>query len=186
MDLSSRIYVAGHRGLVGSALVRCLQGRGYNNLLLRDHSELDLTEQQAVRELFAKERPEYVFLAAAKVGGIMANSAYPADFVGQNLMIQTNVVHQSYRFGVKRLLFLGSSCIYPKLACQPLREEYLLAGPRDPRTAHMRWRKSLASRCVGRITGSTVLTSWRRCRQTSMGQTTIMIRRIPMSSPPSS
>ena len=132
MNLSAKIYVAGHRGLVGSALVRRLRAGGYSNLLLRDRSELDLTDQQAVRAFFAKERPESVLLAAAKVGGILANATYPADFVSQNLMIQTNVIHESYRSGVSRLLFLGSSCIYPKLAPQPLKEKYLLTGPLEP------------------------------------------------------
>lgn len=132
MKLSAKIYVAGHRGLVGSALVRNLRAGGYSNLLLRERSEMDLTDQQAVRAFFAKERPEYVFLAAAKVGGILANATYPGDFIGQNLMIQTNVIHESYRCGVNRLLFLGSSCIYPKLAAQPLKEEYLLTGPLEP------------------------------------------------------
>ena len=132
MNLSAKIYVAGHRGLVGSALVRRLRAGGYSNLLLRERSEMDLTDQQAVRAFFAKERPEYVFLAAAKVGGILANATYPGDFIGQNLMIQTNVIHESYRCGVNRLLFLGSSCIYPKLAAQPLKEEYLLTGPLEP------------------------------------------------------
>ncbi|MGB9068176.1 MAG: GDP-L-fucose synthase [Candidatus Acidiferrales bacterium] len=132
MDLRAKIFVAGHRGLVGSALVRRLRTGGYNNLLLRGRDELDLTEQQAVVRFFAKERPEYVFLAAAKVGGILANSTNPADFVTQNLMIQTNVIHESYRSSVRRLLFLGSSCIYPKLAPQPLKEEYLLTGPLEP------------------------------------------------------
>jgi GDP-L-fucose synthase len=132
VDLRAKIFVAGHRGLVGSALVRRLRSGGHNNLLLRGRDELDLTDQRATASYFAKERPEYVFLAAAKVGGILANSTYPADFVAQNLMIQTNVIHESYRSGVRRLLFLGSSCIYPKLAPQPLKEEYLLTGPLEP------------------------------------------------------
>lgn len=114
---------------MGSALVRRLLAGGYSNLLLRDRSELDLTDQQEVRAFFAEERPECVLLAAAKVGGILANSMYPGDFIAQNLMIQTNVIHESYRSEVNRLLFLGSSCIYPKLAPQPLKEEYLLTGP---------------------------------------------------------
>lgn len=114
---------------MGSALVRRLRAGGYSNLLLHDRSETDLTDQRSVRSLFAKERPRYVVLAAAKVGGILANSRYPADFIVQNLMIQTNVIHESYRTGVNRLLFLGSSCIYPRLAPQPLKEEYLLTGP---------------------------------------------------------
>src|SRR3990172_8035587 len=132
MDLAARIYVAGHNGLIGSALVRRLQAGGYSNLILRSRSELDLTERQAVREFLRKERPEHVFLAAAKVGGILANASYPADFIGQNLMIRTNVLHESYAIGVKQLLFLGSSCIYPKHAPQPMKEEYLLTGPLEP------------------------------------------------------
>jgi GDP-L-fucose synthase len=132
MKLSSKIYVAGHRGLLGSALVRRLRAGGYSNLVVRTHSELDITEQLAVRKFFAQERPEYVFLAAAKVGGILANSTNPADFISQNLLIQTNVIHQAYLAGVKRMLFLGSSCIYPKHAPQPIKEEYLLTGPLEP------------------------------------------------------
>jgi GDP-L-fucose synthase len=132
MDKQARIYVAGHRGLVGSALVRALHKSGYTNLLIRSHSELDLTDQGAVRAFFAQERPEFVLLAAAKVGGIMANSSYPADFVYDNIAIQSNVIDASYRTHVERLLFLGSSCIYPKCAPQPLREEYLLSGPLEP------------------------------------------------------
>ena len=129
MEKAAKIYVAGHRGLVGSAIVRSLQKAGYANLLLRTHAELDLTDQHAVRDFFDQEKPEYVFLAAAKVGGILANSTYPADFVYQNLAIQTNVIHESWRHGVKRLLFLGSSCIYPRDCPQPIKEEYLLTGP---------------------------------------------------------
>ena len=129
MNLTSKIYVAGHKGLVGSALMRRLRAGEYQNLVTRDHRELDLTNQPAVRDFFREERPEYVFLAAAKVGGILANSTYPADFIRVNLQIQNNAIHESYCAGVKRLLFLGSSCIYPKLAPQPLKEEYLLTGP---------------------------------------------------------
>ncbi|PLX50512.1 MAG: GDP-fucose synthetase [Desulfobulbaceae bacterium] len=127
----SRIYIAGHRGLVGSALVRKLLANGHNpeSLVLRTHKELDLTDQAAVRNFFAKEKPEFVFLAAAKVGGIHANNTYPADFIYQNLAIQTNVIHAAYRAGVKRLIFLGSSCIYPRDCPQPMQEEYLLTGP---------------------------------------------------------
>lgn len=128
MQPESKIYVAGHRGLVGSALMRRLQTGGYKNIITRTHSELDLTDQRAVREFFAKEQPEYVFLAAAKVGGIHANSTYPADFIYQNLAIQNNVIHESWRTGIKRLLFLGSSCIYPRDCPQPMKEEYLLTG----------------------------------------------------------
>ena len=126
---NSRIYVAGHRGLAGSAITRKLLALGYDNLLLRSHAELDLADQSTVRNLFEAEKPEYVFLAAAKVGGILANDTYPADFIYSNLTIQSNVIHESWRSGVKRLLFLGSSCIYPRACPQPMREEHLLTGP---------------------------------------------------------
>lgn len=129
---STRIYVAGHRGLVGSALVRQLQSRGYDNLLLRTSSELDLRDQSAVRAFFERERPEFVFVAAAKVGGILANDSFPAQFLQDNLLIQSNVIDGAYRAGTTKLLFLGSSCIYPKFAPQPLKEEYLLTGPLEP------------------------------------------------------
>jgi GDP-L-fucose synthase len=132
MEKQSRIFVAGHRGLVGSAICRGLEQHGYSNLILRTHTELDLADRHAVRTFFDEEKPEYVFLAAAKVGGILANETYPADFIRENLEIQTNVIDTSYRSGVERLLFLGSSCIYPKLAPQPIKEEYLLAGPLEP------------------------------------------------------
>lgn len=132
MAPDSRIYVAGHRGMVGSAIVRRLHTEGFDNLLLRTHAELDLTDQHAVDTLFATERPEFVFLAAAKVGGIHANSTYPAEFIRDNLAIQTNVIHSAWKHGVRKLLFLGSSCIYPKLATQPMREEALLTGPLEP------------------------------------------------------
>ncbi|MBA3005545.1 MAG: GDP-L-fucose synthase [Proteobacteria bacterium] len=129
MNLQDKIYIAGHRGLVGSALMRQLQAKGYNNLITRTHDELDLTDQSAVRDFFAAENPDYVFLAAAKVGGIHANNTYPAEFIYSNLTIQSNVIHEAYRGGVKRLLFLGSSCIYPRDCPQPMKEEYLLTGP---------------------------------------------------------
>ena len=132
MEKNSRIFVAGHRGLVGSAICRGLDRSGHSNLLLRTHSELDLGDRAAVRAFFQHEQPEYVFLAAAKVGGILANNTFPADFIRDNLEIQTNVIDASHRSGVKRLLFLGSSCIYPKLAPQPIKEEYLLTGPLEP------------------------------------------------------
>lgn len=128
MELNSKIYIAGHRGMVGSAIMRNLQNKGYNNIITRTSKELDLRNQQAVADFFAIEKPEYVFLAAAKVGGIQANNVYRADFIYENLMIQNNVIHQSYVNGVKKLMFLGSSCIYPKMAPQPLKEEYLLTG----------------------------------------------------------
>ncbi len=129
MKHDSKIYVAGHRGLVGSALMRQLKANGYVNLITRTHAELDLTDQTAVRNFFAQEKPEYVFLAAAKVGGIHANNTYPAEFIFSNLAIQTNIIHESWRNNVKRLLFLGSSCIYPRACPQPMKEEYLLTGP---------------------------------------------------------
>ncbi len=129
MIQSDKIYIAGHRGLVGSALMRNLQSRGYDNLLIRSHAELDLTDQSAVNAFFRSEKPDYVFLAAAKVGGIHANNSYPAEFIRDNLAIQTNVIHAAYENGVKRLLFLGSSCIYPRDCPQPMKEEHLLTGP---------------------------------------------------------
>lgn len=132
MEKTSKIYVAGHRGLAGSAIVRKLKKEGYENLLVRTSLELDLRNQQVVKEFFEEEKPEYVFLAAAKVGGINANNIYPADFIYDNLCIQNNVIHQSYKSGVKKLLFLGSSCIYPKNASQPIKEEYLLSGYLEP------------------------------------------------------
>lgn len=132
MDKSSKIYIAGHKGLVGSALLRKLQGLGYSNLVHRTGAELDLRNQQAVETFFAAEKPDYVFLAAAKVGGIYANNTYPAEFIYDNLAIQTNIIHVSYRHGVRKLLFLGSSCIYPKFAPQPMKEEYLLTGELEP------------------------------------------------------
>lgn len=132
MDQQSKIFVAGHRGMVGSAIVRRLQQAGFHNLLTRSSAELDLRNQSAVAAFFEAERPEYVFLAAAKVGGILANNTYRAEFLYDNLMIQNNVIHQSHVHGVKKLLFLGSSCIYPKMAPQPLKEEYLLTGLLEP------------------------------------------------------
>jgi GDP-L-fucose synthase len=132
MDKSSRIYVAGHHGLVGSAICRRLMRDGYSNLIVRDRSQLDLTHQPAVEAFFASEKPEYVFLAAAKVGGILANSTYPVDFLRDNLSIELNVTDAAYRHGVKKLESLGSSCIYPKLAPQPIKEEYLLTSPLEP------------------------------------------------------
>jgi len=132
MNAGSKLFVAGSRGLVGSALVRALKSRGHDNLLLPERAQLDLTSQAAVADFFTKERPEYVILAAAKVGGILANNSYPAEFIYDNLSIQNNVIHNAWRCGVKRLLFLGSSCIYPRLAPQPMKEEYLLTGLLEP------------------------------------------------------
>lgn len=132
MNLESKIYVAGHRGMVGSAIVRALEKQGYSNLLYKTSKELDLTDQIQVQLFFEKEKPELVFLAAAKVGGIVANNTFRADFIYQNLMIQNNVIHAAYKYGVTKLMFLGSSCIYPKNAPQPLKEEYLLTGLLEP------------------------------------------------------
>ena len=132
MEKNAKIYVAGHRGLVGSAIMRCLQNNGYQNIIARTHKELDLRNQAQVNQFFETERPDYVFLAAAKVGGILANNTYPADFSYDNLMISANVIHAAYQYHVKKLLFLGSSCIYPKMAPQPIKEEYLLTGALEP------------------------------------------------------
>jgi len=132
MEKDAKIYVAGHRGLVGSAIVRKLRSEGYDNLILRTHSELDLTRQREVEEFFIKEKPEYVFLSAAKVGGILANNTYKADFIYNNMMIAFNIIHSSYKVKVKKLLFLGSSCIYPKNCPQPIKEDYLLTGSLEP------------------------------------------------------
>lgn len=132
MNKNSKIYVAGHRGLVGSAIVRNLEERGYTNIICRTHKELDLTRQADVEKFFEEEKPEYVFLAAAKVGGIHANNTRPAEFIYENLMIESNIIHSAYKYGVKKLLFLGSSCIYPKFANQPIKEEYLLTGELEP------------------------------------------------------
>ena len=132
MEKNSKIYVAGHRGLVGSAIVRCLQAKGYSNIVTKTHSELDLLNQEAVNAFFANEKPDYVFLAAAHVGGIGANSTYPADFIYRNMMIGFNVVEASRQYGVKKLMNLGSTCIYPKMAEQPIKEESLLTGALEP------------------------------------------------------
>jgi GDP-L-fucose synthase len=132
MHHDAKIYVAGHRGLVGSALMRSLMARGHRNFLTRTHAELDLIDQRAVEQFFLESRPEYVFLAAARVGGIHANNTYPAEFIHQNLAVQVNVIEAAYRHGVKRLLFLGSSCIYPRECPQPMREEHLMSGPLEP------------------------------------------------------
>jgi len=132
MNKDSKIYVAGHKGLVGSAILRKLEEKGYKNIVVRTHKELDLRRQEDVERFFDKERPEYVFLAAAKVGGILANNTYKAEFIYDNIMISANVIHSSYKYGVKKLLNLGSSCIYPKYAPQPMKEEYLLTGALEP------------------------------------------------------
>jgi GDP-L-fucose synthase len=132
MDISDKIYIAGHRGMVGSAILRNLEARGYNNIIVKTSKELDLRSQQAVEDFFEKEKPAYVFLAAAKVGGINANNVYRAEFLYDNLMIEANIINAAYRNDVKKLLFLGSSCIYPKMAPQPLKEEYLLTSELEP------------------------------------------------------
>ncbi len=132
MNNNLKIYVAGHRGMVGSAIVRQLQAKGYKNIVTRTHAELDLSNQQAVADFFQKEKPDQVYLAAAKVGGIHANNTYPAEFIYQNLMMEANVIHQSFENGIKKLLFLGSSCIYPKMAPQPMAEDALLTGKLEP------------------------------------------------------
>jgi GDP-L-fucose synthase len=131
-EVSQKIYVAGHRGMVGSAIVRNLQGNGFSNIVTRTHSELDLTNQAAVQAFFEAEKPDHVYLAAARVGGIHANNTFPAEFIYDNLMVQNNVIHQAFVSGVKKLLFLGSSCIYPKLAVQPMSEDTLLTGKLEP------------------------------------------------------
>ena len=132
MDKNAKIYIAGHRGMVGSAILRNLQTQGYNNIVTRTHPELDLIDQAAVDLFFEQEKPNYVFLAAAKVGGIVANNTYPAQFIRENLAIQTNIIHAAYSYNVTRLMFLGSSCIYPRMAPQPMSEECLLTGPLEP------------------------------------------------------
>lgn len=153
MQNQDKIYVAGHRGMVGSAIVRKLQKEGYGNLLLRSSKELDLRDQKAVETFFKTEKPDYVFLAAAKVGGILANNTYPATFLYDNLAIQTNVIHNAYLNGVKKLLFLGSSCIYPKMAPQPLKESYLLTGLLEPTNEPY---------AIAKITGIKMCESYRR------------------------
>jgi len=132
LNKNPKVYIAGHRGMVGSAIVRNLQAQGFDNIVTKTHAELDLTNQQAVKEFFEQEKPEQVYLAAAKVGGIHANNTYPAEFIYQNLMMEANVIHQAFQAGVKKLLFLGSSCIYPKMAPQPMAEDALLTGQLEP------------------------------------------------------
>lgn len=158
MNVDSKIYVAGHRGLVGSALVRMLKRKGFTNLVTRTSAELDLRDREAVERFFAREGIEYVFLAAAKVGGIVANHAYPASFIHDNLLIQNHVIDASYRYGVKKLLFLGSTCIYPKLAPQPLKEEYLMTGLLEPTNEPY---------AVAKIAGITMCQSYNRQYGTS-------------------
>jgi len=132
MEQNAKIYIAGHTGLIGSAMVRKLRSLGYSNIITKTHKEMDLTQREKVKEFFEKQTPQYVFLAAAKVGGIFANSTYPAEFIYENLMIQANVIDLSYRYAVKKLVFLASSCMYPKMCEQPMKEEYLMTGPLEP------------------------------------------------------
>jgi len=153
VNINSKIYVAGHSGLVGSALVRELKKNGYLNIVNRPHDELDLTNQNDVNNFFREEKPEFVFLAAAKVGGIYANNRYPAEFIFSNLAIQTNIIHQSYLSGVKRLLFFGSSCIYPRECMQPIKEEYILTGPLE---------KTNKPYAIGKIAGMEMCQSYNR------------------------
>jgi GDP-L-fucose synthase len=171
MEKISKIYVAGHRGMVGSAIVRKLKAEGYHNLVLRTSSELDLRSQEAVVKFFAAEKPEYVFLAAAKVGGIMANNTYRADFLYENLMIESNVIHQCYVQGVKKLLFLGSSCIYPKMAPQPLKEETLLSGYLE---------ETNEPYAIAKIAGIKLCENYRRQYGICMDRMIIMIYKIHM------
>ncbi len=153
IDLALKIYVAGHQGLVGSAIVRRLKQFGYKNIVTRNFRELDLRIQQDVQDFFSYERPDYIFLAAAKVGGIQSNFQYPADFIYDNLVIQTNVIHASYKYGVKKLLFLGSSCIYPRVCFQPIKEECLLAGPLE---------ETNKAYAIAKIAGITMCQSYNR------------------------
>ena len=164
MDKNAKIYVAGHRGMVGSAIVRRLTDLGYANVVTRSHAELDLTNQKAVTDFLSTERPDYIFMAAAKVGGIQANNIYRAEFLYQNLMIEANIVHAAWQAGIKRMLFLGSSCIYPRDCPQPIREDYLLTGPLEQ-------------------TGNTERATSRQCRQISTGPTTITTWPIATSCP---
>lgn len=157
MHLNAKIYLAGHRGLVGSAILAKLKDQGYTNILTRTHAELDLIDQKKVEIFFNEEKPDYVFLAAARVGGIFANQNYPADFIYQNIMIQNNLIHQSWLNGVKALLFLGSSCIYPRLCPQPMKEEYLMTGPLEPTNS---------AYAVGKISGIEMCWSYNRQHNT--------------------
>ncbi len=151
---NARVYIAGHSGLVGSAILRLLKEKGYTNLICRPSSQLDLRDHAAVKAFFENEKPEYIFLAAAKVGGIMANNTYPADFIYDNLAIQNNIIHQAYMHGAKKLLFLGSSCIYPKNAAQPIKEEYHLPVSWSRQTMRMLLQKLQASKCASLIISS--------------------------------
>lgn len=180
MEQHAKIYVAGHRGMVGSAIVRELGKLGYNNIVTRTSAELDLRNQAEVEAFYRTEKPDYVFVAAAKVGGILANNIYRAEFLYDNLSIQNNLIHNAYVFGVKKLLFLGSSCIYPKLAPQPLKEEYLLSGFWSPPMSPMRLQKSQGLKCVKHIAISMGAILFRPCQRICMVQTTIITPKTAM------
>jgi len=184
LKLDSKIYIAGHRGLVGSALMRILRDRGYENFVTRTHAELDLTSQAAVDAFFAAEKLDYVFLAAAKVGGIHANNTYPAEFIRDNLAIQTNVIHAAYKNNVKRLLFLGSSCIYPKLAPQPMKEEHLLTSELEPTNRPYALAKIAGIEMCWAYNRqcNTSPSIWPSCRPTCMAPATTTTLRTPTSS----
>ncbi len=178
MNKSDRIFVAGHKGLVGSAIVRNLRAAGFDNLLLADRATLELTRQADVDAFFATKRPAFVFMAAAKVGGIHANDTYAADFIRENLQVELNVIDAAYRNGVQKLMFLGSSCIYPRLAPQPMPESSLLTGPLEPTNEWYRDpRRSRGSSCARLIASSTASGPSRRCRRISTGPETISICR---------
>ena len=175
MKLNAKIYVAGQRGLVGSAIVRKLEEKGYTNIVYRTSKQLDLRDKKQVEAFFVQEKPQYVFLAAAKVGGIVANNAYPADFIRDNLLIQTNVIDIAYRTGVKKLLFLGSTCIYPKFAPQPMNEDVLLTGILEPTNEPYAIAKIAGIKCVKRITDNMEQIIFLLCLLIYMVQTTILI-----------
>lgn len=181
MEKSANIYIAGHRGLVGSAIKRRLEQLGYTNLVYQTSKELDLRNQRAVEEFFRAAGPHYVFLAAARVGGIQANNTYPAEFIYENLAIQTNVIHAAHRHGVKKLLFLGSSCIYPKFTPQPIKEEYLLGGQLEPTNEPYAIAKIAGIKCVRPITGSTVPVLSPSCPPIFTAPTTTSTWPTPMS-----
>ncbi len=170
MNKTSSIYLAGHNGLVGSAIMRNLRQKGYGNIITRTLNELDLTNQEATAAFFRESKPEYVILAAAKVGGIMANNTYRAQFIYENIQIQNNVIHQAYMNGVKKLLFLGSSCIYPKNAPQPLKENYLLTSDLEYTNEHMQLLKLQVLKCVNPIIFSMERILFRLCLQTFMAR----------------
>ena len=178
MEKSAKIYIAGHRGMVGSSFMRLLKQQGYTNLVTRTLSELDLRDQAAVARFFRQQKPDYVLLAAAKVGGIHANNTYRADFLYDNLMIEGNVLDQSYRHGVRKLLYLGSSCIYPKLAPQPIREEYMMTGPLESTNEPYAISKIAGLKMCEAYRDSTAATSLQCCPPTSTAPTTTTTSKI--------